>query len=80
VIERDPQTGVATGTLRESATQLIYRHVPAPTSEQLLAGARLAGQLEPGVPRPPVGEAVEEMVVLVYQEHPNTAHVLLAID
>jgi predicted amidohydrolase YtcJ len=42
VIERDPQTGAATGTLRESATKLVYDHVPAPAREQLLRGARLA--------------------------------------
>jgi hypothetical protein len=30
VIERDPETGEATGTLRESATELVYAHVPAP--------------------------------------------------
>jgi predicted amidohydrolase YtcJ len=42
IIERDPQTGEATGTLRESATALIYDHVPEASDEQLLRGARWA--------------------------------------
>lgn len=42
VIERDPATGEATGTLRESAAELVYRYVPAAEDAAVLAGARLA--------------------------------------
>lgn len=42
VIERDPVTGEAMGTLRESAAELVYRHVPAAADAQLLEGARRA--------------------------------------
>jgi predicted amidohydrolase YtcJ len=42
VIERDPQTGEANGTLRESAMALVVDHVPGPEPAQVLRGTRLA--------------------------------------
>jgi predicted amidohydrolase YtcJ len=42
VIERDPTTGEATGTLRESAAGLINEHVPPPSNELMRRAARLA--------------------------------------
>lgn len=37
-IERDPATGEPTGTLRESAMDLVSKHMPDPTLEERLAG------------------------------------------
>lgn len=42
VIERSPTTGEATGTLRESAAELIYREIPPPEAPLVLEGARRA--------------------------------------
>jgi predicted amidohydrolase YtcJ len=39
-IERDPRTGDPTGTLRESAMELVARLLPQPTPEDLAAGWR----------------------------------------
>jgi predicted amidohydrolase YtcJ len=39
-IERDPVTKAATGTLRESASDLVGRHVPASTATERLDGLR----------------------------------------
>jgi len=39
-IERDPETGAPTGTLRESAVDLVARLLPTPTAEELQAGLR----------------------------------------
>jgi predicted amidohydrolase YtcJ len=39
-IERDPETGEPTGTLRESASGLVARLIPEPTPEEYLAGLR----------------------------------------
>ncbi|MCB9471866.1 MAG: amidohydrolase [Candidatus Obscuribacterales bacterium] len=45
-IEKDPKTGEPTGTLRESAIELVQRHLPPPTEEEfrkgLLRGQELA--------------------------------------
>lgn len=41
-IERDPATGEATGTLRESASRLVEMHLPAYTQEEIRAGLTLA--------------------------------------
>lgn len=46
VIVRDPETGEPTGTLRDSAMELVYAYIPKPTAEEiyqgLLAGLRRA--------------------------------------
>jgi predicted amidohydrolase YtcJ len=42
VIERDPRTGVPSGTLRESAEDLVERHVPTPTAEEDVEALRAA--------------------------------------
>jgi len=39
-IERDPRSGEPTGTLRESAMNLVSRLLPEPTPEELAAGLR----------------------------------------
>ncbi len=39
-IERDPKTGEPSGTLREIATDLVYKHLPQVTPEDYLQGAR----------------------------------------
>jgi len=39
-IERDPQTGEPSGTLRELAADLVSKHLPELTSEDYLLGAR----------------------------------------
>ncbi len=48
-IERDPATGEPTGTLHESASRLVYEHVPEPSAEQrtdaLRRGIQLANSL-----------------------------------
>ncbi len=44
-IERDPTSGEPTGTLRESATDLVSRHMPEPSLEERLAGLRRALEL-----------------------------------
>ena len=41
-IERDPETGEPSGTLRESAIELVARHAPQPTEQELLVGLRHA--------------------------------------
>jgi hypothetical protein len=41
-IERDPVTHEATGTLRESAADIVGRHVPQPTAAERLEGVRRA--------------------------------------
>jgi hypothetical protein len=41
-IERDPVTHEATGTLRESAANLVSRHIPEPTASERLEGLRRA--------------------------------------
>lgn len=46
VIVRDPETGEPTGTLRDSAMELVYAYIPKPSAEEiyqgLLAGLRRA--------------------------------------
>jgi predicted amidohydrolase YtcJ len=42
VIERDPSSGEASGTLRESAAELVYDVVPAPGKARLVEGAQVA--------------------------------------
>jgi len=39
-IERDPQTGEPSGTLREAAADLVEKHIPEPTPEVLQEGLR----------------------------------------
>lgn len=41
-IERDPATGQPTGTLRESAADLVARHLPARTPQEIQSGLRRA--------------------------------------
>lgn len=41
-IERDPLTGEPTGTLREEAMDLVHRHIPEPSLEELVDGLRRA--------------------------------------
>ncbi|HEY9518912.1 MAG TPA: amidohydrolase [Gemmatimonadales bacterium] len=41
-IERDPRTGEPSGTLRESAADLVARHLPRRTSQEIEAGLRRA--------------------------------------
>ena len=41
-IERDPRTGEPSGTLRESATGLVARHLPRRTTREIEAGLRRA--------------------------------------
>ena len=58
VIVRDPTSGEPTGTLRESAMELVYAHIPEPTAEEryegLMAGLRrvnafgITAYIEPG--------------------------------
>ena len=40
IIVRDPVTGEATGVLKESAQDLVQRHIPTPTTEDTLAAMR----------------------------------------
>jgi predicted amidohydrolase YtcJ len=40
-IERDPKTGEPTGTLRESAADLVGRHIPEPDAAEVLKGLRV---------------------------------------
>ena len=42
VIERDPQTGAASGTLRETAMDAVLERIPPAESSRLLEAARLA--------------------------------------
>ena len=42
VIERDPKTGAPSGTLRETANELIAAHIPKPTLEENEAALRAA--------------------------------------
>jgi predicted amidohydrolase YtcJ len=42
VIERDPATGEPTGVLRDSAMDLVARHIPPPTSQNKLRALRHA--------------------------------------
>ncbi|MGD8330539.1 MAG: amidohydrolase [Acidobacteriota bacterium] len=44
-IERDPETGEPTGTLREAANGLVSRHLPAYDLDDHIAGLRRAQQL-----------------------------------
>jgi predicted amidohydrolase YtcJ len=44
-IERDPETGEPTGTLREDAADLVGDRVPPPTVEERRAGLRRAAQI-----------------------------------
>ena len=39
-IERDPKTGEPNGTLRESASRLVARHIPEPTADDILQGLK----------------------------------------
>jgi predicted amidohydrolase YtcJ len=48
VIERDAVTGEPSGTLRESAMQLVSRHVPETTPQERLDGLRLAVKMANG--------------------------------
>ncbi len=41
-IDRDPETGEASGSLQEGAMKLITRHIPATTDEDRIAGLRYA--------------------------------------
>ncbi|HSE52809.1 MAG TPA: amidohydrolase, partial [Gemmatimonadales bacterium] len=41
-IERDPRTGEPSGTLRESAAELVARHLPRRTAQEIEAGLRRA--------------------------------------
>jgi predicted amidohydrolase YtcJ len=41
-IEKDPETGLPTGILRENATDLVWRTVPEPSEEELIESAGLA--------------------------------------
>jgi len=41
-IERDPQSGEPSGTLRESAAELVARHLPRRTAQEIEAGLRRA--------------------------------------
>lgn len=44
-IERDPETGEPSGTLREAATRLVSRHIPRYTREDRVEGLRRAVKL-----------------------------------
>src|SRR5262245_35540731 len=44
-IERDPKSGEPTGTLRESASDLVSRHMPAASLEDRVTGLRRAQEL-----------------------------------
>ena len=41
-IVRDKNTGEATGVLKDAAMNLVYRHVPDPSMEEMMEAARLA--------------------------------------
>jgi predicted amidohydrolase YtcJ len=41
-IDRDPETGEASGSLQEGAMKLVTRHIPATTDEDRIAGLRYA--------------------------------------
>lgn len=41
-IVRDKKTGEATGVLKDAAMNLVYRHVPDPSEEEMLEAAKLA--------------------------------------
>jgi predicted amidohydrolase YtcJ len=59
VIERDPQTGEATGTLRDAAMELVASHIPEDDDEAVLAGIQrglqevskfgITAYIEPGI-------------------------------
>lgn len=42
VIVRDPDTGEATGALKEGAQELVLAHIPRPSADETLAAMRLA--------------------------------------
>lgn len=42
VIVRDPDTGEATGALKEGAQELVLAHIPMPSTDETLAAMRLA--------------------------------------
>ncbi len=44
VVDRNPRTGEPTGILRESAMDLVARHIPEPTLDEKLSGLRSAQQ------------------------------------
>jgi len=50
-IEKDPQTGEPNGILRENATDLVWKIIPAPTEEEILKTVKMAFQkiLEAGI-------------------------------
>ncbi|MCI0516819.1 MAG: amidohydrolase [Woeseiaceae bacterium] len=62
VIERDTQTGVPVGVLRDSAMDLVARHLPEPTAAELAAALKAAlgdvrhygitAYIEPGLSEP----------------------------
>ena len=41
-IVRDKKTGEATGVLKDAAMNLVYRHIPDPSMEEMMEAARLA--------------------------------------
>lgn len=41
-IVRDKSTGEATGVLKDAAMNLVYRHIPDPSQEEMIEAARLA--------------------------------------
>jgi len=61
VIVHDPSSGQPSGTLREDAMQLVARHIPSPSTEQLMRDLRtglaeaarfgITSYIEPGVSR-----------------------------
>lgn len=77
IIERDPETGEASGTLRESAMLLVKNHLPPLSLEQRMqrvrAGIELAHSygitsvIEPGVD----GESLEPITTLSDQDELN---------
>lgn len=50
-IEKDPQTGEPNGILRENATDMVWKIIPAPTEEEILENVKMAFQkiLETGI-------------------------------
>jgi predicted amidohydrolase YtcJ len=67
-IVRDPRTGEATGIFKESAEELVERHVPEPTPVQVRRGVRAALELAARTGVTSVQTSASATDVRVYQE------------
>lgn len=69
-IERDPQTGEPTGTLREAATELVSKHLPAYTAEDYIQGLRRGLEManRAGITSLQEANASDENILKAYAE------------